>query len=629
MYVAGASSSKRVTGSSSGIDVDATVKSLMKAESYKYDAVYQKKELAQYKMDAYRTVTTEISAFRDKYFDFSSTSSTGSNMLSESTLSQFTTNVSDDGYYTATAKAGASSGTHSVEVLQLATAAKCSGTTGVSKTLAGTGTADFTSLSGTTLKMTVDGSTRSLTMDSTVTDASTLQTLVDDTWGSGKITVATSGSSVSFVPASDSGVYSISLSGDAALTDLGFGSSDPRSNRLDTSKTLAKISNTLDTAMTFNSSNQVSFTINDVDFTFDSTDTLSEVMKEVNASKAGVTMSYDSSTDAVSIVATATGAGSTLSLSEDSTGFLAAFGLSAVTEGTDSISKIDGTKYTQSSNTLTKDNVTYKFTDKTSAAVDCTVAFDSDNMVEKITSFVTDYNALISSLKSTISESYDRDYPPLTQTQEDDMSDTEITSWNEKAKTGLLENDSIITNLMSNMRSTLYSSVSGCTNTLYSIGITTDSYENGGKLIIDSAKLKEAVEDDPQDVLNLFTQKSTTESGTSARLLTTDQRAARKSEAGLMWNLYDSIEDTVSTSTDLSGNKGTLLEKAGETGDSSATDNSLYKQITKYTTQLSDLETYLNDKEDSYYKKFTAMETYISKMNSQLSSFSSNFSSSS
>ncbi len=625
MYVAGMTSSSRVSGLSSSIDVDETVASLMEAETYKYDAVYQEKILNEWRVDAYREVNTELTAFKDKYFNYLSSSS---NLLSATSFSTYATTEEDSEYFTISAGSGAASSSHTVEVSQLATAAACTGTSGVTAGLAGSSTPDYTALNGNTLTLTLDGVARKLAISTDVTSAEDLQTLVDDTWGSGKITVAedTDGF-VTFSVVEDSGAYVLSIAGSDALDALGFASTSEQSNRLDTSATLKEIAAAMGTPFTFNDDDEVTLDINGTSFTFDSADTLDDMMATINESDAGVTLSYDDDADRMVFTASSTGAGQTFTLSEEDSTFLSAFGLETVTAGLDAISTVDGKKYTRSTNDLELNGVTYSFLKVTEESLSCSVTYDADAAVELITGFVTDYNALVESLTEKLNEDYDRDYPPLTQAQEEEMTDTEIESWNESAKTGLLENDSVIKGLLRDLRSVLYSSVSGTDSTLFTIGIETDSYDESGKLVVDETALTEALEEDPEAVLTLFTQKSETYSATSARKLTSAQRAVRTSENGLMWNFFDALEDRVSTITDLGGAKGLLLEKAGKSGDASATDNTLYASILKNEEELEDLEDYLVEREEYYYDRFTAMETYITQMNSQLSSFQSSFSS--
>ena len=66
-----------------------------------------------------------------------------------------------------------------------------------------------------------------------------------------------------------------------------------------------------------------------------------------------------------------------------------------------------------------------------------------DEMMTKIKEFVTTYNGLIKDFTDQTKESKYRDYAPLTDEQKKDMSENEVKLWEEKAKSGLLRNDSI------------------------------------------------------------------------------------------------------------------------------------------------------------------------------------------
>ena len=51
------------------------------------------------------------------------------------------------------------------------------------------------------------------------------------------------------------------------------------------------------------------------------------------------------------------------------------------------------------------------------------------------------------------------DYAPLTDAQKKDMKDDEIKLWEEKAEKGLLRNDSTLSSLLTNMRTSIYTAV--------------------------------------------------------------------------------------------------------------------------------------------------------------------------
>jgi len=628
------SSSNRVTGLVSGLDVDSIVSSLMTAEKQPLYKLQQEKQLAEWRQDAYREVSNELRAFSDKYLNYSSSST---NMLSQSTYQQFSTTSSDDSVLTISANSDAVAGSHTVVVNQLATAASYSSNTGITAAIKGSNaltSSSYSSLAGKSFALTVDGVKSTITLGSSVTGLSDIQNAINTAVGSGKITVSSSNGDgtglITFSKVSGSGIGTVAVSeGSGALSALGFDTAaDNLKNYLSTTSTLEDVSSSLGTAFSFDSSDNINIKINDVSFKFSKTTTLKEMISEINSSDAGVTMKYNSSSDSFSITANDTGAGNKISMSETGSTFLSTTGLNSssnYTAGKDASVTIDGETLVRSTNSITQDGVTYKLKDKSTETQTVSVSQDTDTVYDTIKSFVDDYNTLIDSINSKISEEYDRDYPPLTDDQKEQMSDSEITSWEEKAKTGLLEKDSVIQSLLSNMRSALYQSVSGVSAHLTEIGITTSSnYEDKGKLEIDESKLKTAIESNPEDVMNLFSKQSDTYSGTATvRNLTSSQRTVRTSEEGLAYKLYDILQDNISTYTGISGNKGLLIEKAGLADDGSEYDNTISDQISKYDEEITALTDKLSDKEDYYYKKYSTMETYINQMNSQLTSLQS------
>ena len=108
------------------------------------------------------------------------------------------------------------------------------------------------------------------------------------------------------------------------------------------------------------------------------------------------------------------------------------------------------------------------------------------------------------------------------------MSADQITTWETKAKIGILRKDDNLTNLMTQLRGTLYSPVyssysSGSPSTgkvslsfgtygTGAIGIDTSTdYSDGGKLVItDEAKLKNAIENNMSDFKKMFIGSSST-----------------------------------------------------------------------------------------------------------------------
>ncbi|MEW9124843.1 MAG: flagellar filament capping protein FliD, partial [Thermotaleaceae bacterium] len=170
---------------------------------------------------------------------------------------------------------------------------------------------------------------------------------------------------------------------------------------------------------------------------------------------------------------------------------------------------------------------------------------DVDGVYDKIKTFVDKYNELIDKMNGTISEKRYRSYLPLTSEQRESLSEKEIELWEEKAKSGLLAGDQTINRTLLNMRNSLYDEVKGDGisskyNYLFNIGITTGDFKSKGKLEIDETKLKAAIADDVDGVLNLFFKEYTVEDGDSGR---PEAEMKKKAKAGM--GLFNRLVDDI------------------------------------------------------------------------------------
>jgi flagellar hook-associated protein 2 len=624
----------RITGLSSGIDVDSIVEQSMTAEkAKKLNKLQQKEQLAEWRQTAYQDIIADIQAFTDKYFSLTSATS----LLSQKSFNKYTV-TSSSSAVSATYTSAASAGSHTVAVSQLATKATLA-SSGISRDVTGGQAASFESLSGKSVVLTVDGTDYTVDL-SDVTDLASLQTAVDDAVGDGKLTVDTDSSGYLTITAEDEGVNSITISapssGTSGLSDLGFAADGAvTSNRLDTSEvTLADLADYM--GFTFNDDGQAVFAINGTSFTFDQDTTIDEMIDEINDSGCGATMAYNDTTGELVLTASSTGAGNLLSVS-DSGGTFAATILTQATAGKDAKLTVDGVSLTRSSNTVTVDGVTYTLNAVTDTDGDGTVETgenatvsltqDTDGIYDLISDFVEDYNSLIATITDAITEDYDSDYPPLTDDQKAEMTDEEIENWEEKAKTGILEDDSLLTGILRELRSAVVDSIAGVSTSIFDIGIDTGDYSDNGQLEIDEDALKEAIASDPAAVMNLFTKQSSSYSGLSTvRTLSSSELSTRYSEEGIAYRFYDIIAEYTSTTKDSNGSRGKLVEKAGLADSSIASDNTLSELITKYQEEIADEEDRLDEYEERLYNKYTTLETYISNMNTQLAALSAYFS---
>lgn len=269
---------------------------------------------------------------------------------------------------------------------------------------------------------------------------------------------------------------------------------------------------------------------------------------------------------------------------------------------------IDGKAYTNlTSNKVTAAGVSYTFTSTGTSSV--AVTQDTDTIIKNVTQFVADYNKMIDALNDKIYETNytsgsttNTDYEPLTDAEKKSMSDSEVTTWETKAKTGLLYNSAILKTITSDMRSALSTpvdSVNSDYNTLASIGI--ESSTNKGHITLDTDKLKKALAADPDSVYQLFASsptdsKDTANTGVANRL------------------------DTVMTKA--------LTSISNQAGTSASTNDQSYlgKTITSMKQKMSDFQTMMDDYQTKLYKQYDAMEVAIQKLNQQQSYVSSAFS---
>ena len=619
----------RMSGLATGIDTDSIISSLMQVERLPLDKLYQKKQLAEWRSDAYRNITSTLNGFKSEFFDVLKPAS---NMRSQSIYQKYTSISSDTSVVSVSGGVSLSESNHTITVNQIATASSSTSSARISKELVGSEIAAFDiTATNNSFKLTVNGVTKIITLEEgSYTDAASiigdgsdglLSQKVKEAFGN--LDVVVDGNSIKFTSTVASDTISVAAGANDVLGSLGFESGE--SNKIGAGNTLESISDKLaGGAIAFDESGNFKLTINGKDINVNKSDTLSTLISKVNSSDANVTMSYSSLSDTLKVTSKTTGEGS-ITLDDNGSGFFAAAGLTSVQSGVNASVIIDGIAVSRATNSFNVDGVTYNII-KADPGVEKTISLtrDVESTFNSIKSFVDKYNDMISKLNTSLSEKYDRDYQPLTDLQKDAMTEDEITKWEAKAKTGLLKNDSILQNIITNMRRAIYDSVDGVSVNLSSIGITTGTYDEKGKLYIDETKLKEAIQNSPDTVMDLFSKES--EISYSPNLSSEDM-AKRYSENGLINRLYDVIQDNIRTSRDSNGNKGHLLEKAGLIGDASEFSNYFFKQMKSYDEKIESIKSKLANIEERYYAKYTALERAIDRMNSQSSYISSMFSS--
>ena len=167
--------------------------------------------------------------------------------------------------------------------------------------------------------------------------------------------------------------------------------------------------------------------------------------------------------------------------------------------------------------------------------------------------------------------------------------------WEEKARSGLLRSDSLLEEILTDLRKVVTETVEGIgsLDSLYDLGISAGSYlTNKSRILkIDEAKLREAIEKDPEAVAKVFLKESDNEK-----------------EKGIMVRLYDKIGKGINKITAKAGNATSTYDQS-----------TIGKTIRDIDDYIATLEERLLRIEESYWRRFTAMERAISSMNQQSS----------
>lgn len=346
---------------------------------------------------------------------------------------------------------------------------------------------------------------------------------------------------------------------------------------------------------------------------------LETVLNDINSNtEAGVSVSFSKTTNQFVFTAKETGAGGRVEIGGELGERL--FGKVNVTDkdhytaGQDAkfTATINGQKmeFSRSSNTFDLDgmsitlNGTFEVKDG-ETPVTFSSKTDTDKIIDVVKTMVEDYNAIVSEVKKAYSDmplekSDGSRYKPLTDEDKADMTESEIKAYEEKAKTGILFMDRDLSSLYSALRSAVAPGGSDG-SFLRSIGIKT-SYEDGlTTLSLDENALREALEQNPDQVKDAFTKSK--ENGAASD--------------GLMASIQK-VTDRYAATT--GATKGILIEKAGSKySPSAALNNTLLEQMKDIDKQVDKWQAKMSDKVDYYTNKFTQLEMLIAQMNSQSS----------
>lgn len=287
-------------------------------------------------------------------------------------------------------------------------------------------------------------------------------------------------------------------------------------------------------------------------------------------------------------------------------------------DGRNAVISLNGVKYTNTTNDFAINGLNVSVTGVTdnvtdpenvdlstlddSTAITITTTTDSQGIYDKVKDFLTEYNNIINEITKLYNADSAGSYEPLTDDEKDKMSDTEIEKWETKIKDSLLRRDNSLSSIMSSMMTAMSSSIeiNGKSYALSSFGIQTLGYLNAAENEQNAYHI-DGDEDDENT------------SGNKDKLMaaiTSDPDSVVEFMKQLSSKLYKAMDDQMQSSSLRSRYK-------------IYNDKELDKEYSNLTKTIKQWESKVSDKEDYYYKKFSNMETALSKLQSQTSSLSS------
>lgn len=637
----------RLSGLASGMDTEKMVSDLMKAHRVKLDKIQQKKQYVEWQRDDYRAVNKKLFDFRTLAND---------TMLRQSTFAQKTASSSSPDDVSVRNVSSMSNFSGTVSVQQLAEKATMRSTAAMTASATDISTKKLsdTNLLNTTNNQTIkiramkaDGTLQTATEETVITfnpAEKTLQDVIDEinqksnvsafydsVTGKIQMSAKYSGSNTTSTGADTGKEIVLDFSGAAAfqsftklsndnLAAIGQGTMMSSAGITGIPATSALLSSLGITTQTLTiGSLKTDGTLQTQNVAIDTNKTLQQTIDDIT-NQTGVTATYDSVTGKITLLADNAGdkvGGNEIELTADGN-FLSVTNLAANnanqktnssgSEGLNAKFTLDGLATERSSNTFTINGFELTLKKASNTNVTFTSVTDTDKIFESVKKFIDDYNSLIENLNGELRETRYRDYQPLTSEQKEAMKDKEIDLWEEKAKSGTLRNDSILSGMLTKMRSLLNSSVSGVTGAdrLSELGITpsTNRLDNG-KLIINESKLREAITADPNQVYELFAANGTENSD-----------GTLNADNGLARRLVSILDDARTKVIAKAGSEGSVNNKF-----------TLGRALNSYNDQINRYEDRLKSIETRYWKQFTAMETSIQKANSQSAQIMNYFSS--
>lgn len=259
---------------------------------------------------------------------------------------------------------------------------------------------------------------------------------------------------------------------------------------------------------------------------------------------------------------------------------------------------VNGAEYISGSNKVVVNGLTINATQVTNGAITVTTAMDTKGIYDMVKDFYKGYNDIMNQMTSLYNAESAKGYAPLSDDEKESMTDDQVEKWEKKIKDSLFRRDDTLNGVINTMVSSIEKGIEidGKTYHSSSFGIATlgfmkaeanqqnayhiDGDKDDNTTASRTDKLMAAIEKDPE-IVSKFMNK-------------------------MADNLYSALTTKMSSTSLRSAY--TLYNDKGLKEDQ----NRLEKNIKEWEKKT---KTY----EDYWYKKFSDMETSMTKLNSQTS----------
>ena len=662
----------RISGLNSGLDTEAMVSELVSAYRLKEQKYEKAQKKLSWKQDAWKSLNTKVKNMYDNI----------SNLRFTSAWSSKKTTISDATKATITASGSAVDGTHRLKIKKLAKGSYITGgklenasaDTTVGKLLGKvSGQTTSTSITGAALTDVIPAGKDQTT--TTLQDlgflGTTAEIKIKDKDGNevGTFSVSQSTTINDFVNQL-SGAHSnidahfsitdkIVVQGKNIDDDHGFGFTldDGGAGVLDklglTEGSGATIVNAQDGTSSAFSTLKVKDSTGKVVKSISVTDssTISGIVRELNTID-NISASYDAVNQRIFLASSKTGKENAFTL-DGSEEVLRALGLNtsggaAVEEAQDSEIELDGAIFTSDTNKYSINGLSIDCMAVTGdSEISITTSRDTQAMYDQIRDFFSPYNSLMEEMYKLYNADSAKGYEPLTSEEKDAMSDTEVEEWEKKIKSALLRRDDTLDGIMNAMRNSLTTSY----YVYHGSAITYDSKNRYYKCNGEALKDANGTNITSQTALTAWANANgvkkyslssfgiKTEAYASLTQSTTKYSyhidgdaddSTSKNNTDVLMNMLNSDPDMVvgfmkqAVSDLYSAIDGKMKSVKGlSSAYTIYNDIEMAQEYSDYTDTIKKWEEKVSDIEESYYKKFAAMESALASLQSQSSSLTS------